>query len=135
LEHFATTLSRKRKPLFIFRPVDSCGLASSELVEIHAQLVGFTVEEKVFPSDLALLVASHAAEHAAKRSLDTCTNLIVRTARGDAFDEGAIFISVGEGEVVRKAAIDGKLAGASGGTDLGVLPTPGLCAKGWTGPQ
>ena len=87
------------------------------------------MEEEVFPGDLALLVPSHAAEHAAKRRLHTCGDLVVGIAGGDAFDEGAFLVAVGEGEIVGKAAVGGKLAGAGGGTDCGVLPAPGLCAR------
>jgi hypothetical protein len=49
------------------------------LVEIHAQLVSFTVEEEVFPGDLVLQVPGRATEHAAKGRLDACGDLVMGT--------------------------------------------------------
>ena len=84
---------------------------SGELIEIHSQLVGFAVGEEVFPGHFMSLVAGHAAEHAAQRGLDSGGDLVVRLAGGDAFDEGALLVAVGEFRLSLKLPLAANFAG------------------------
>src|ERR1700691_1186633 len=72
--------------------------SSGELLEIHIQLVGLAVGEKLVPGHFALLISGHTAKHAAQSRLHTRGDLVVRLAGGDALDESALLIPVGKGE-------------------------------------
>ena len=86
----------------------------TELVQIYSQLVGFAVSQQLVPGDFAFLIAGHAAQHAAQGGLDAGGYLIVRLAGGDAVDEGALLIPIGELQVVREAAVGGEFDRAGG---------------------
>ena len=74
---------------------------------------------QLVPGDFAAAVGGHAAQHAGERGFDAGGDLVVELAAGDAVDEAAVLVAVGELEVVRKAPLAANFAGSVG---LVVLP-------------
>jgi len=86
------------------------------------------MREKIFPTDFAMLVCSHATQHATKSSFNSGGELIVWLCRGDAIDEGALLVAIGEGKIIREAAVGCESSGAGNGIRR-ILPSPGLSTR------
>jgi hypothetical protein len=87
----------------------------NELIQLYTKLVSLAMGEQIFPTHFASLVRGHAAEHATERSLNSSGDLVMRLARGDAVDKGALFVAVCERKIVRETTIGCKLPGAGSG--------------------
>jgi hypothetical protein len=83
---------------------------SGKLVEAETQLISFPMRKQVFPGDFTMREAGHAAQHAAESGFDAGGDLVVAVAGGDAVDESALLVAVGEREVVAECAVGGELA-------------------------
>jgi len=87
-------------------------IGSGELVHAEAEAVSLAVGQELFPGDFFAGEACHAAEHAAQCGFNAGGNLVVAVAGGDALNEGAFLVAVGEFQIVAEGSVGGKLAGA-----------------------
>ena len=87
--------------------------------------------QQLIPGHFAFLQACHAAQHATKRCLHARGNLVVAVARSDAFNERPLLVAIGEGQVVAKGPVGGKLSHARTSARRGccrIFPLPRLLA-------
>ena len=70
------------------------------------------MSEEILPCNLAPLITSHAAEHAAQSGLNPGGYLVARDGGGNTFDESTLLVAIGEGKIVGENAVGRELAGA-----------------------
>src|SRR5580704_12044133 len=86
------------------------------------------MSQEIVPGHLAPSITGHAAEHATQSGFHSRGNLVMRAPRGNAVDEGALFVTVGKGEIVQEAAV-GREFPSPGSSAGWVLPDPRLRAQ------
>jgi hypothetical protein len=60
-----------------------------------------------------LLKSSHPTEHAAQSGFDSCGELVMGRARGDAINKNALLVPVGESEIIGETAIGCEFPGTN----------------------